>query len=134
MSKLINIEGIGPSYAQKLNAAGIKSIPNLLRQGAAAKGRKAIAEKSGISEKQILEWVNHSDLFRVKGIGGQYSGLLENAGVDTIVELANRKAENLHQKLVEVNQRKQLVRNLPSLSQVEEWVRQAKQLPRVVTY
>ena len=134
MSKLIDIEGIGSSYAQKLNDAGVTSIQNLLKQGSTAKGRKEIAEKSGINEKQILEWVNHADLFRVKGIGGEYSDLLENAGVDTVVELANRKAENLYQKMMEVNEQKHLVRHLPGLPQVQEWIRRANQLPRVVSY
>ena len=134
MSKLIDIEGIRSSYAQKLNDAGVTSIQNLLKQGSTAKGRKEIAEKSGINEKQILEWVNHADLIRVKGIGGEYSDLLENAGVDTVVELANRKAENLYQKMMEVNEQKHLVRHLPGISQVEEWIRRAKQLPRVVSY
>jgi len=134
MSKIMDIEGVGPASAQKLGAAGIRSTQNLLEQGATPKGRSAIAEKSGLSQEQILKWVNHADLFRIKGVAGQYSDLLESAGVDTVPELANRKAENLRQKMVEVNQQKHLVRNLPSLNQVEAWVTQAKQLPRVVTY
>jgi len=100
MTNLMDIEGIGPSYAQKLMAAGIKSIEKLLTKGAGAKGRKEIADKSVISQEQILEWVNHSDLFRIKGVGSQYADLLESTGVDTVPELANRKAENLHQKNV----------------------------------
>lgn len=134
MSKLIDIEGIGPANAQKLKSAGISSTQNLLKQGATAQSRALIVEKSGINHKQILEWVNHADLFRIKGIGGQYSDLLESAGVDTVPELANRNAENLHQKLMEVNEQKHLVRNLPSVSQVQEWIGQAKRLPRVVAY
>jgi len=134
MTNLMDIEGIGPSYAQKLKAAGIKSIEKLLTKGAGAKGRKEIADKSGISQEQILEWVNHSDLFRIKGVGSQYADLLESTGVDTVPELANRKAENLHQKMLEINQQKSLVRNLPSVSQVQTWISQAKQLPRIITY
>jgi len=134
MSNLMNIEGIGPLYAQKLRTAGIVSTQNLLKMGASAKGRKEISDKSGISEKQILEWVNHTDLFRVKGVAGQYADLLESAGVDTVPELANRKAENLLQKMMETNRQKHLVRKLPSISQVQEWIRQAKRLPRVVSY
>ena len=110
------------------------STQNLLKRGSTSKGRKAIAERSSFTEKQILEWVNRADLFRIRGVAGQYSDLLENAGVDTVPELATRKAENLHQKMMEVNQKKHLVRNLPSVAQVEEWVLQAKQLPRVITY
>jgi predicted flap endonuclease-1-like 5' DNA nuclease len=134
MSKLIDIEGVGPSHAQKLKNAGISSTQDLLKQGATPKGRNEVAEKSGFSEKQILEWVNRVDLFRIKGVAGQYSDLLENAGVDTVVELANRKAENLHQKMMEVNQLKHLVRRPPAVAQVERWILQAKQLPRVVSY
>jgi len=134
MTSLMDIEGIGPSYAQKLKAAGINSIEKLLTKGAGEKGRKEIADKSGISQKQILEWVNHSDLFRIKGVGSQYADLLESTGVDTVPELANRKAENLHQKMLEINQQKSLVRNLPSVSQVQTWISQAKQLPRIITY
>lgn len=134
MSKLVDIEGVGPGYAQKLSSAGIISTQDLLRQGATPKGRKAVAEKSGFSEKQILEWVNRVDLFRIKGVARQYSDLLENAGVDSVPELANRRAENLHQKVLEVNQQKHLVRNLPSVKQIEYWITQAKQLPRLVIY
>jgi len=134
MSRIIDIEGIGPSNAQKLKKAGVSSMQNLLKRGATTKGRREIAEKSGINVKQILEWTNHADLFRIRGVGGQYSDLLESAGVDTVVELANRKAENLHQKMMEVNQEKHLVRNPPGISQVQDWIRQAKQLPRLVAY
>jgi predicted flap endonuclease-1-like 5' DNA nuclease len=106
----------------------------LLEKGATPKGRKKIAEKAGISEKLILEWVNHADLFRVRGVGEEYADLLEEAGVDTVPELAQRKPENLYQKLREVNQAKKLVRRPPSQAEVSSWVKQAKELDRVVTY
>ncbi|MEW5871236.1 MAG: DUF4332 domain-containing protein [Chloroflexota bacterium] len=134
MTKLIDIEGIGATYAQKLQDAGIAKAEELLEKGATPKGRKEIAEKSGISDALILEWVNHVDLFRIKGVGEEYADLLEAAGVDTIPELAQRKAENLLKKLEEVNQAKKLVRRLPLQSQVADWIEQAKQLPRVITY
>jgi predicted flap endonuclease-1-like 5' DNA nuclease len=82
----------------------------------------------------ILKWVNHIDLYRVKGIGSEYAELLEQSGVDTVVELATRNPANLYQTLVSVNEAKKLVRKLPVLSQVEDWVNQAKNLPRVVSY
>jgi predicted flap endonuclease-1-like 5' DNA nuclease len=88
----------------------------------------------GISEKLILEWVNHVDLFRIKGVASEYSDLLEEAGVDTVPELAQRKPENLYQKIVETNQAKKLVRKLPTAAQVADWVAQAKALPRKVNY
>jgi predicted flap endonuclease-1-like 5' DNA nuclease len=134
MTKLLKIEGIGDVYAQKLAAAGIATVEALLDRGASPKGREALAEGAGISESLILEWVNHADLFRVKGIGEEYSDLLEEAGVDTVPELAQRNPSNLHAKLVEVNAAKHLVRRLPAESQVKNWVEQAKALPRKVTY
>jgi predicted flap endonuclease-1-like 5' DNA nuclease len=134
MTKIIDVEGIGKVYAQKLKEAGLSTVASLLKKGASPKGRKEIEEKTGISHKMILEWVNLADLFRIKGIGEEYSDLLEEAGVDTVVELAQRNAENLHQKLVEINLQKKLVRQVPGLSQVTKWVEQAKKLPRVVTY
>jgi predicted flap endonuclease-1-like 5' DNA nuclease len=134
MTKIIDVEGIGKVYAEKLKEAGLSTVEALLKMGASPQGRKEIEEKTGISHKLILEWVNLADLFRIKGIGEEYSDLLEEAGVDTVVELAQRNAENLHQKLVEINQQKKLVRQVPSLSQVTKWVEQAKILPRVVTY
>jgi predicted flap endonuclease-1-like 5' DNA nuclease len=134
MAKLSKVEGIGEFYAQKLQAAGIATTQALLEKGASPQGRTEIAEKTGISEKLILEWVNHVDLFRIKGVGEEYSDLLEEAGVDTIPELAQRNPEHLHQKLVAVNQEKKLVRQLPTRSQVSDWIEQAKRLPRVITY
>ena len=107
---------------------------DLLSKGATRKGRELIAEGSGISPKLILEWVNHADLFRLKGVGSEYADLLEEAGVDTVVELAQRNPANLHPKLVEINEQKKLVRQTPSLNQVETWVAEAKQLGRVVQY
>ncbi len=134
MTKLVEIEGIGETYAAKLQDAGVTSLENLLKKGATKKGRKELEDTSGISGKLILRWINMADLFRIKGIGEQYSDLLEAAGVDTVPELAQRNAENLHAKMVEVNEAKNLVRALPALSAVESWVASAKELPRVVTY
>ncbi len=134
MPKVVDIEGVGPAYAAKLEAAGVKDTDMLLKMGATPKGRQELAEKSGITEKLILEWVNRVDLYRIKGIGSEYSDLLETAGVDTVVELGNRKPENLLAKMTEVNEAKHLVRKLPTLAQVQDWVKQAKALPRAVSY
>lgn len=134
MTSLLKVEGIGETYAGKLAKVGVPTTQALLNKGATPKGRKEIAEQTGISEKMILEWVNHVDLFRIKGVGEEYADLLEEAGVDTVPELAQRKPENLHLKLAEVNQIKKLVRQLPSLAQVQSWVEQAKGLPRVIQY
>ena len=134
MANLLRVEGIGEVYAQKLSDARIKTTNALLKQGGTSKGRKEIAENSGISETLILEWVNHVDLFRIKGVFEEYADLLEEAGVDTVKELAQRNPENLYKKLVKVNEQKKLVRQLPGKSQVENWVAQAKQLDRAVFY
>jgi predicted flap endonuclease-1-like 5' DNA nuclease len=134
MTKLIKIEGIGAAFEKKLNAAGLFSVQDLLERGATPKGRKEIAEKTGISDALILKWVNRADLFRIKGIGEEYGDLLEASGVDTVPELAQRKVENLYQKVVEVNNAKKLVRKLPAMSQVKSWIEQAKKLPRLLTY
>lgn len=134
MATLESIEGIGPSYAQKLKAVGVTTVEGLLKKGATPKGRQEVAENSGISEKLILEWVNHADLFRIKGVGEEYADLLEAAGVDTVVELAQRKAENLFQKMGATNAQKKLVRKLPTQAQVTDWIEQAKALPRMVSY
>lgn len=134
MAKIIDIEGIGKVFTEKLAAAGIKTTEALLEQAAKASGRKVLAQKTGISEDKLLEWVNHADLYRIKGIGSEYSDLLEEAGVDSVPELAQRKPENLVAKMTEVNSAKKLVRKLPTLSQVTDWVEQAKKLPKIVTH
>ena len=128
------VEGIGEVYAGKLQEVGVDSPQALLERGATSQGRKELAEATGISGTLILEWVNHVDLYRIKGVGSEYADLLEEAGVDTVVELAQRNPANLFEKLSAINAEKQLVRKLPTASQVEDWVTQAKDLPRVVTY
>ncbi len=134
MAKIIDIEGIGDKYAPKLIDADIKTTKALLNRGASEKGRKAIAEKTGIREDLILTWVNHADLYRIKGVGSEYSELLECAGVDSVPERAQRNPEHLFEKLIEVNTERKLVRRLPLKAQVINWVAQAKHLPRVITY
>lgn len=134
MTSIADIEGVGDSYAEKLKAAGIGSVEALLEKGATPAGRKEIETKTGISGKHILKWVNHADLFRIKGVGGQYAELLEATGVDTVAELAQRKPENLHPAMVKANQAKKLVRVVAALLKVSDWVDQAKKLPRKVSY
>ncbi len=134
MTKLVDIEGIGDTYAGKLAEGGIKSVEDLLAKGAEKKDRQAIAENCSISEKLVLNWVNRADLARIKGVSTQYADLLECAGVDTVPELAQRNAANLHEKMASVNEEKKLVRQVPSASQVEDWVTQAKALPRAINY
>ena len=134
MTNLVDIEGIAETYAAKLQEAGIGSVEELLSEGATPEGRKQIAEASGIGHERILKWVNHADLFRINGVAGEYAELLEAAGVDTVVELGHRNAENLAEKLEEVNDAKRLVRRVPSVSEVTRWIEEAKALPRAVSY
>jgi predicted flap endonuclease-1-like 5' DNA nuclease len=134
MSKIIDVEGIGEVYAKKLQEAGIATTEKLLGQGATPAGRQKIEKTTGIGHALVLRWVNHVDLFRINGVQTQYAELLEAAGVDSIPELAQRDPAHLHPKLVETNEKKKLVRKIPTQKQVIDWVAQAKKLPRVVTY
>ena len=134
MTDLTVIEGIGPAYEEKLQSAGVDSVEALLEQGATKAGRNKIVEDSGMSATLVLKFVNHADLFRVKGVAGEYAELLEASGVDTVPELAQRNADNLAAKMAEVNEEKNLVRAVPSASTVGGWVDQAKELPRVITH
>ena len=128
------IEGIGPTYAQKLADANIQTSADLLESGKTPNGRQELAEKTGISTKLILEWVNLADLMRIKGVAEEYSDLLEEAGVDTVAELARRNPENLHAKILEANKEKKLVRRPPPHEMVANWIEQAKKLPRIIEY
>lgn len=132
--KIEEIEGIGPAYGEKLRAAGITTTDKLFKACTTKKMRQQLAETTGIEESRILKWANMVDLFRVKGIGAQYAELLEAAGVDTVKELAQRKAENLTTKMEEINAEKKLVRLVPALKNVQSWIAQAKELPRGLEY
>ena len=134
MANIIKVEGIGEVYSQELTAAGIKTTQALLTKGATAKGRREISQQTGINEKLILRWVNHVDLFRIKGVGEEYADLLEASGVDTVPELAQRNPDNLQATMAAVNAEKQLVRQLPAVRQIAQWIAQAKTLPRIITY
>jgi predicted flap endonuclease-1-like 5' DNA nuclease len=131
---IIDVEGIGPVYAEQLTAVAVHTTDDLLERGATEKGREDLEKVSGIGHALILKWVNRVDLYRIKGIGSEYSDLLEIAGVDTVPELAQRNAANLTETLAEANAARNLVRKLPTLEQVADWIAQAKQLPRVVQY
>lgn len=132
--KLIDVEGIGPAFSEKLAASGLHTTDHLLEHGGTKHGRAKIAESTGISEHLILKWVNYSDLFRIKGVAGQFAELLEASGVDTVKELSHRIPENLHKKLEEINAEKKLSGRVPPLSEVTEMIEQAKQMEPKVTY
>lgn len=133
-AKIDDVEGIGPATAEKFLAAGIKDTDSLLAGSKTPKQRKELAEKTGIPEAQILKFANMVDLYRIKGVGSEYSELLEAAGVDTVPELARRNATNLAQAMLKVNEDKKLTRRLPAETEVAKWIEQAKQLPRVLEY
>lgn len=132
--KVIDIEGVGPVYAEKLQTAGINTVAELLEKGKTAKGRKALEEETGIRHDLILTWVNHADLFRINGVGPQFAELLEAAGVDTVKELAHRNATNLEKTMTEVNEKQHRTRRVPTATELQKMIDQAKELPAVVTY
>ena len=132
--KIIDIEGVGDVYAKKLTEVGIIKVSDLLAKCATPKGRQQLAEQTDISDKLILRWTNHADLFRIKGVGPQFAELLEAAGVDTVKEFRHRVPENLQPKLEETNNEKHLVRRVPSLKEGQKMVEGAKALEPVVTY
>lgn len=134
MTKLTEIEGLGPVMAEQLQQAGIRTQEQLLEEGSKPSGRQRIAKASGISQKRILSFVNRADLARVKGIGEEYADLLEHCGVDTVMALARRNAMNLVNRMTELNAQKKLVRSVPSETAVNNWIKQAKELPRGIHY
>ena len=131
------IEGIGPVYGKQLRSVGISWVKELLEQGGSANGRKQLVEKTGLTHDQILKWVNHADLLRIKGMTPDWAELLEEAGVDTVKELKTRVAENLHEKLKAVNPKNpqgSYARTVPDLATVQAWIDQATSLTPKVTY
>ena len=134
MYPIEKIEGIGKVYGAKLRAAGIKDTGALLKACAKPKDREALATATGLSGKLVLKWANRADLMRVKGVGEEYADLLEAAGVDTVPELAQRRADSLHTMLMKTQGRKQLVRQPPALKTVEGWIVAAKEMERVLHY
>ncbi len=132
--KVIDVEGIGPAYAAKLEAAGVATTEALLEAGATRKGRVDLAAATGIDDARILTWVNHVDLMRLTGVGSEYADLLEAGGVDSPAELARRNAANLTVTLTEANAARNFVRQLPSESTVQRWIDEAKALPKVVEH
>jgi predicted flap endonuclease-1-like 5' DNA nuclease len=132
--KIQDIEGIGPVTGGKFETVGVKDTDTLLEKGATKAGRKALAEATGVSEAKILKFVNMADLYRIKGVGSEYSELLEAAGVDTVPELAQRNAANLTAAMLKVNEEKKLTRRPPAESEVARWIAQAKEMPRVIQY
>ncbi|WMX16205.1 MULTISPECIES: DUF4332 domain-containing protein [unclassified Aureispira] len=131
---IIDIEGIGPKYAEKLNAVGITTIDELLDKGSTPSGRQDLEQSTGIDKKRILDWIGMADLYRINGVGKQFAELLKVTGVDTVKELKMRRPENLCEALEKTNETKKLTRAVPSLPQVKDWIQQAKILEARLTY
>jgi predicted flap endonuclease-1-like 5' DNA nuclease len=132
--KVEDIEGIGPKHAATLQAVGVRTSEALLERAGPKAGRDALAAETGISGKLLLEWVNACDLMRVRGIGAQFSDLLEAAGVDSTAELARRNPATLATTFAELNAARATTRRAPTEAMVADWIEQAKQLPKVVTH
>lgn len=132
--RIEDVEGIGPAIGAKLRGEGVKDTDTLLKESKTPKQRKALAEASGLSEAQVLKFANMADLYRINGVGAEYAELLEAAGVDTVIELSRRNAENLTKKMQEINAEKKLTRRTPPLSEVTKWIEQAGEMPRALEY
>jgi predicted flap endonuclease-1-like 5' DNA nuclease len=133
--KIEDVEGIGPVFAQKLSAAGVATTDALLERGATSGGRDKLSEETGISERLLLEWVNHADLMRINGVGSEYADLLEAAGVDSCAELAQRNAANLATTFLELDAaRPNTVRQVPSETTIAGWIEQASKLAKIVSH
>ena len=128
------LKGTSTELDAKLKEQGIYNSDQLLRAAQTPAGRKALVEQVGVESRAILELANRADLARVRGIGGVFSNLLEQAGVDTVKELATRRSDNLHAKLLEVNAQNRLAGRAPTLDMVKDWVAQAKELPKLLEY
>jgi predicted flap endonuclease-1-like 5' DNA nuclease len=131
---IMDLEGIGPQMAARLKAVGIRTTAKLLDAAKSPRGRKELAAKIGVDEKTVLAWANLADRMRIKGVGEDYAGLLQAAGVDTVKELKYRNVENLAHAMAAANKKRKLVRVLPSESRVRLWIEQAKQLPLKISY
>ncbi len=134
MTPINHIEGIGNVNTAKFEAVGINTVEELLEAGKTLKGRNELAAKTNLSEHHILRLVNYADLFRVPGVARQYAELLESAGVDSVLELAQRRADHLHEKLKAANEVRKQVHVVPGVTTIQHWIDEAKKLPRVVSY
>lgn len=126
------IEGISPNYVTRLRENGINTVESLLLAGATASERWRLVLDTGLSETLILDWVKQADLMRISGVGGEYSFLLRKSGIETVKELSQRNPEDLHKALLASNKKMPIVQRLPSKDQVQNWVKQAAELPVLI--
>ncbi|HEY7331404.1 MAG TPA: DUF4332 domain-containing protein [Candidatus Limnocylindria bacterium] len=132
--KIVDVEGIGPVFAEKLGAAGCQTTDDLLRAGATRAGRASLAAQTGINEGMLLEWVNHVDLMRIRGVGSEFSDMLEAAGVDSPAELARRNAANLAQTFGELDMARNTTRRIPGEKEVAGWIEEAQRMEKLVEH
>jgi len=128
------IDGVDSAAAAKLKAVGIRTSDKLLDAAKSLQGRKMLSEKTGIDERNLLRLANKIDRMRIKGIGQEYADLLQIAGVDTVRELTYRNPKRLAERMKAINDKRKLVRVLPSESTVGRWIEHAKKLPLKITY
>ncbi len=131
---IAKLRGIDAALAAKLQAEGLTNSDKFLAAASKPAGRKALAAKCAVDVKAILELANRADLARIKGVAGVFGDLLEIAGVDTVKELATRRVDNLHKKMVETNATQKVAGRNPTMTDVESWVEQAKELPKTLEY
>ena len=134
MASIDSIECIEIKEATRLRKNGVRTTEALLKKAGTRRGRKDLASATGLADREVLDWVNRADLMRVKGIGAEYSDLLEAAGVDTVKELKTRSPAALTKRMGTINSKKKLVRRLPTETMVERWVNEAKKLKPAVRY
>ena len=134
MATIDAIAGLDQKSATRFRKSRVRTTEALLKRAATRRGRKELAESTKLDPKQILEWVNRADLMRVKGVGSEYSDLLEAAGVDTIKELRRRNPVSLTRKMAQINDSEGLVQRLPTEGMVEGWVEHASRLEPLITY
>lgn len=132
MAAVGDIEGVGKVHDRRLATIGIRTTARLLREAGTRAGRRSVATRCEVPESVVLGWVNRADLFRIRGIARQYSDLLEASGVDTVKELATRRADHLVAALAEVNAQRRLVRRVPTETMVTRWIANARDLPQAV--
>jgi predicted flap endonuclease-1-like 5' DNA nuclease len=129
-----DIESIAPAVRARLKAKGIRTTSKLLEQAKSVKDRQLLSEETNIDQKCLLEAANFVDRMRIKGVGEEYSKLLQEVGVDTVRELRYRNPANLAEKMAEANAQRKLVRVLPSKLMISRWIEEAKKLPLIITY
>jgi predicted flap endonuclease-1-like 5' DNA nuclease len=132
--KIEDIEGVGDVIGEKFRSAGIKDTNSLLANSRTAEQRKELAKKTGLSEARILKFANMADLYRISGIGSEFSELLEATGVNSVPDLARQNATSLTQKMMTINEKKKLTRREPSEKDVSKWIEQAGTLPQMLDH